>query len=177
MAPSTRKPSADRAREIEGHPSDTQEPAFGACRRLAKPCSDTGDELGKREGLRQVVGSAGLQAADLGLDIGQCGKDQHPLAGADLHEVLQDRHPVEARQQEVQHDQLVAAGLRQLHSADPVRGTVHPEPLGRQSAGDEADDPRLVVDDQDARHERNARPGRQTGTAFMTNSSCPEPER
>ena len=62
------------------------------------------------------------------------------------------------RQQEVEHDQLVASRAGQLERPDPVRGAVDLEPLGRERAGDEADDPRLVVDHQHPRHAADARP-------------------
>ena len=150
-------------REIERDATHMEQPLLRSGCRLSKPRPDPGDELRQGEGLRHVIGCAELQAAHLGLDVGQCRQDQHALAWARLHELLEQRLPVQARQQQVQHDELVLAGRRQLEAAGSVQGAVDLEPLCRERARDEADDPRLVVDDQDARHDPNARTERVIG--------------
>ncbi len=87
--------------EIQRHVSSAEELMAWTRARLSEPRPDPGDQLGEREGLREVVGGAELQAPNLGLDVGERRKDKDALVGPGLHQALEDGHPVQVRQQQV----------------------------------------------------------------------------
>jgi len=93
------------------------------------------------------------------------------LGRSGLDEALEHRLPVEARQEQIEHDELVDPGAGQVEAPAPIRRAVHVEPLGSEGAGDEADDHRFVVDHEDARHNSNAIRERATGPCFVTRPS------
>ena len=128
--------------------------------RLPEPGAHACDQLGERERLGEVVGRPELQASHLRLHIRKRRQDEDPLVGAVLHQILQNGHPVEMREQQIEDDELVTAGLGQLEGSVPIVRAVHLEPFGGERPRDEADDPRLIVDHQHPGHGRMLRPGR-----------------
>ena len=146
---------------------------MGPDARLAEPCADAGDQLGERERLREIVGGAELQASDLRLDVGERREDQDTLVGAGLHQTLQDGHPVQVRQEEVEHDQLVAS------RSSPSRGPGRPScaPSTWNPSADSARETKLTIRGSSsitstrATH-RDARWDRADCEALMTEPSC-----
>src|SRR5919202_3614757 len=106
------------------------------------------DELGDREGLRHVVVSARLEpehAVDLGVHRGQ---DQDRDVAL-LAEPPADLEPGEAREADVEDEDVVAVRPRRLERRLAVAGGVDLEAGGAERVGDSVDDRRLVVDDED----------------------------
>jgi len=123
----------------------------------AQPGPHARDQLGHGERLEQVVGGAEVEALDPGADVADGRQDQHPLSGLVRHQAAQHGHAVDARKQQVEHHQLVAALAGQLEPSLAVGGAVDDEARRRERARDQPPDPRLVVDHQYARHGRPLR--------------------
>jgi hypothetical protein len=96
------------------------------------------------------------------------------LGRSGFDEALEHRLPVQARQEQIEHDELVDAGAGQLETPAPVRRAVHAEPFGREGSGHETEDHRFVVDHEDARHTSDAIGERATKLPFVTGPSSDE---
>ena len=66
----------------------------------------------------------------------------------DAAELGEQPEPVEPRQQQVEHDELVRAFGGETQSGRPVLGTVDDEAFGFEPDAQELENPRLVLDDE-----------------------------
>jgi hypothetical protein len=123
-----------------------------AGRLLAQPAADPGQQLGQRERLGQVVGRPRLQAAHPGLDPGERGQHQDAPARVLGQQLAQHLDPGHARQHQVEHDQVVRLAAGRAQRGGTGRHVVDLVPAAAQRPAEEAADPLLVVDHQDARH-------------------------
>jgi len=71
-----------------------------------------------------------------------------------VHQALEHRDAVHAGHEEIQHDELVATGLREVEPVETVGGAVDPEPFRGERPRDEARDARFVVHHEHAGHSR-----------------------
>src|SRR5207248_5337026 len=118
------------------------------------------DELGDREGLRDVVVRACLEpedAVDLGVHRGQHQDRDVALAA----QAPADLDPREAGQADVEDEDVVARRPRRLERALAVGELVDLEACRTQRVADGVDDRLLVVDDEDTfSHAVTSRPAR-----------------
>src|SRR5438105_2990702 len=151
-----RRPAGANAasREIELEWTDPQDPFLVlAGTRGAQMHAHTGKQLVERERLRQVVACAEFEAAELRAQVGACRQDQHREARRGAGELAQHGQAVEARQEQVEDDEVVAPFARAPEPGRTVGCLVDGEALRLEPPPYEREDPRLVLDDQD-RHFR-----------------------
>ena len=147
-----RRPLADArlpARDVEDDVAAAQDVLVAEGRRAAQPDADPREQLVERERLRDVVGRAELEAAQLRLHVAARGEDHDRQLRLGALQLPQDLQPVEPRQQQVEHDEVPARPRRQVEPLAPVAGRDDRVPLGLETAGEERLDSSLVLDDQD----------------------------
>src|SRR5690242_13950351 len=108
------------------------------------------EQLVERERLREVVAGAAVEPAQLRLELAARRHDHDRQLRQPVLQLLQDREAVELRKQQVEDDQVVGAADSALDSGLPVAGPVNREAFRLEAARKERQDPRLVLDDQDA---------------------------
>src|SRR5581483_1881265 len=116
--------------------------------RAAQVHADARHELVERERLREVVVGPEVEAPQLRGQLGTCREDEHREVGPRLAYLGQQAQAVDARQQQVEDDELVRSAERELEPCRPVLGGVDHEPLGLEPQPEEIQDPRLVLDDE-----------------------------
>src|SRR5919201_5083853 len=148
------------AREVELEPAGADErrvvTRVGA---PAKLDADAREELVERERLRDVVGGAELEAAQLRRGVRARGEDHDGQVGPPARELPQHRQAVDAREQEVEYHEVVVDLLEATQRHRSVPRDVDDVTLGVEPARDERENPRLVLDDQYA-HRLQRRPYR-----------------
>src|SRR5215471_14093066 len=123
---------------------------------IVDPSPDPRDQLGDRERLRQVVHRPHLQAADLGLDVADRGKDEDTLRRIGPEDTAEHLVAIQPRQQEIQHDDRVVVTLREAQRLVAVPGNIELITVRFQGTGDETTDALLVVDYEDPAHRNPA---------------------
>jgi len=126
----------EHGRPLDGTPA-------GQC---AKPCQ----QLGEREGLRQVVVGAGVEPRDAIFDCVACREQKHRRPDPRVPQPTAGLEPADRWEHDVQHDRVV--GVSPSH---PERVLARPGDVGRvslldQSAPDTSRHLELVLDDQHA---------------------------
>src|SRR5499427_2202049 len=91
------------ALQVEAHTTDLEPSRRRRRGPIVDPSPDPRDQLGDGERLRQVVHRPHLQAADLGLDVADRGKDQDTLRGIGPEDTAEHLIAIQPRQQQVQH--------------------------------------------------------------------------
>ena len=122
----------------------------GAARRpAAQQGADPGEQLAALEGLDQVVVGAAVEAVDavLGLGAGGQHQDRHVAVGA---QAAADLDPVEARQAEVEDDQVGDEAGGDVERVDAVGGGADLVALVAQRAAQDVGDLGVVLDEEDA---------------------------
>ena len=122
----------------------------GAARRApAQQRPDPGQQLLALEGLDQVVVGAAVEAVDavLGLGAGGQHQDRHVAVGA---QPAADLDAVEARQAEVEDDQVGDEAGGDVERLDPVGRGADLVALVAQRAAQDVGDLGVVLDEQDA---------------------------
>jgi hypothetical protein len=145
VADDHRRDRLDGGRGVLARPRDP------AQRRL-----DAGDEFPHGERLGHVVVGAHREPDDAVhyVGLGREHQDGHlaqrrrvGAADGPAH-----RQPIQARQEEVQHDQVGLLALGGAKCALAIGGSEHGVAVATQDIADRADDGRIVVGDEDARH-------------------------
>ena len=125
-------------------------PAPGPARpsRAADDRADAGEQLARREGLREVVVRAELEPHHAVRLLAARGEhdDRHVGAGAQL---AADLEAVLAGQHEVQQHRVVAARERLLEPAPPVGDVHHREAVALEVLAGEVGEPAVVLDEED----------------------------
>jgi hypothetical protein len=114
---------------------DVAEAEGGFCARAwsADHGSDAGEQLGEAEGLRDVVVGAAVESFDAVGDGVARGNDDHGDVGAGLSELADEGEAVEAGQVDVEEDEVVVAGAREVEAGGAVRGDLDGITFLRQS--------------------------------------------
>jgi hypothetical protein len=102
------------------------------------------------EGLGEIVVGAGVEARHLLVPRAPRGEDQHRRGHPPLAPALQDRHPVDLGQAQVQDHRVVRLLLAEVERLLPVRGMIHRITGVRQRALKLAGDIGIVFDKQDS---------------------------
>src|SRR5439155_24483007 len=110
----------------------------------ANPCQ----ELVEREGLRQVVAGAEPEAVQLRRQVGPRRDDHDRQAWLPRLERAEHTQPVEARQEQVEDDQVAAQSFGKAEPLLAVSRSENGEAFGLESTRDEVQDPRLIFDDE-----------------------------
>src|SRR5215211_178631 len=110
---------------------------------------DPREQLIEGERLRDVVTGTEIEATQFRLEVGPCRDDHDRELGSLVVQLPQDGQPVQARQQQVEHDEVVPVAARAGKAGAAVARPVNDEPLRLQTARKEGEDSRLVLDDQD----------------------------
>jgi hypothetical protein len=116
--------------------------------RAAEDRADAREELARMEGLREVVVRAHLEPDDAVHVLAARGKHEHGDAALRA-QLAAEREPVDARQHEVEHDEVHRALLDRAHELAPVGQHRARKPFLLQVLRDERAESRVVVDDQD----------------------------
>ena len=120
-------------------------------RRAAQQRPDASVELRRRERLDHVVVRPQVQAAhDLGLVISRRGDDDRHRADAAQH--LEQLHPVEVGEAQVQHHHISGLGSHDLQRLEGVRRAPHRVAKSLQRPAEGAADPLVVLDKREQRH-------------------------
>ena len=110
---------------------------------------DPGHDLARRERLHEVVVRADREAHDP-VDLLAAGREHQHVGVGEGAEPAADLDAVEAREHHVEDDDVgVEAAGRPSRAVEPVAGALHEPALALEVAGDQLDDGRLVVDDED----------------------------
>src|ERR1051325_2188662 len=107
-------------------------------------------ELVEREGLRQVAAGAEVEAAQLRLELGAGRHDHDRQLREPVLDLPQGLEAVELREQQGPDPEVVAPAHRAVDPGLPVTGPVDRAALRLDGAREERQNPRLVLDDQDA---------------------------
>jgi len=108
-----------------------------------------GDQLVERERLGEVVARPEAEPAQLRGQVGAGRDDEHRQVGPLRVQLPQHREPVEAREQEVEDDRVAVSCQRPAQAFRAVPCALDAEALGLETSGQEREDARLVLDDQD----------------------------
>ncbi len=112
---------------------------------------DTGNQLGQREGLDQIVVGTGLQPLDaVRQRIAGGEHDDRRIAPGIVAQALAHLQPVDARQHQVQHDQVVVLGGGQVQTAEAILRAVDHVALELKVVQHVGENVTVVFDDQDA---------------------------
>ena len=109
---------------------------------------DPGHDLARREGLHEVVVRAHREAHDP-VDLLAAGREHQHVGVGEGAQPPADLDAVEARQHDVEDDDVGVEAAGGLEGGDPVAGALDDPALALEVAGDQLHDGRLVVDDQD----------------------------
>jgi hypothetical protein len=107
-------------------------------------------ELVEGERLRQVVVGAGLQPAHAVLDRVERGQDEHVHVLAGGTQAAQDLEPLDARQHEIQHHDVVGSAARHPQADLAIGRGVDLVARSRQQLPQRLDHLGRVLDEQDA---------------------------
>ena len=133
---------------------------FGASEHRADP----GDQLPRAERLGHVVVGAELEADERVRLVAARG-EHHDRDRRGRPQPTRDVEPVEARQPEVEDDEVGMVPSRGLEGGRTVAGDEHLEARPLEVVADELHDLGLVVDDQDRAHGGIVRAGPEAGPA------------
>src|SRR5438874_5791240 len=142
-------------RQIERHRPRPDDVAVVSRPGLSQLDADTCDQLVEGKRLAEVVGCAEPEAAQLRRQIRASRDDHDRELGTRAVQLVQDAQPVEAGQEQVQQHEVVAVAARAFQPLAAVPGGVHGEPFGLEPSREEAEDPRFVLDHQDAHASAN----------------------
>ena len=137
------------AREVEDDGTGAQRVLVPERRGAAQLDANPGEQLVEGERLRQVVGGAELEPAQLRLQVGAGGEDDHRQMRPRLMQLAQHLQAGEARQEQVQHDEIPAPRRRQLEPVPTVVRGHDGVTLCFESTREKCLDPRLVLDHKD----------------------------
>src|SRR4249920_882446 len=124
--------------------------------RASELSPDTREKLVERERLRDVVTGAEPETTELCLQVGSGGDDHDRELGPLALKLAQHGKPIALRQQEVQDDKVVVPSNGLLDAGSAVARAVNAEAFCFKATREKGQDPRLVLDDQDA-HKSPAR--------------------
>src|SRR6266508_1326391 len=135
---------------VQGERAGPQDVAAVVASRPTELNADARDELVKGEWLREVVACAKPETAQLGLQV-RAGRHNHDgQPGPPALDLPKHTEAVNARQEQVEDDEIAWVVECPFQSLGPVCGGAHQETLGLQAPCEERQNPRLVLDDEDA---------------------------
>ena len=111
--------------------------------------ADPRDQLVERERLGEVVVRTELEPAQLRREIGARGEDHDGQLGPALSQLSQHRQPVDAREQEVEDDEVVRCAACPVDCLGAVSRPVDSESFRLETSHEERKDTRLILHDQD----------------------------
>src|SRR5712691_10082069 len=129
--------------EVEHEDPGVHDARLPGVRRPPELRADSGDQLVERERLRQVVARAERESPQLGAQVRARREDDDGDLGSPGAQLAQDAEAVEAGEEEVEHDEVVAAGDRPRQAIASVPRDVDRETLRLDPAGDEGEDSQL----------------------------------
>ncbi len=133
---------------VEGVLADAQDRVEAVLRpALERP--DAGQELDEAEGLREVVVGAGVEPLDARLHLapGREHQDRRPVPLGP--QAAQELEAVEAREHDVEDDEVVGPARGPLEPVRPGLRDVDPVALGLEATLDEPGDLGVALDDED----------------------------
>src|SRR5215471_8359703 len=142
------------ALQVEAHTTDLKPSRRRRRGPIVDPAPDPRDQLSDRERLRQVVHRPHLQAADLGLDVADRGKDQDTLRRIRPEDTAEHLVAVQPGQQEIQHDDRIVLALHKAQCFVAVHGRLDLKTVRLEGTGNEATDALLVVHYKDLTHRK-----------------------
>ena len=107
-----------------------------------------GQQFGEREGFRQVIVAAALQAEHAVVEGGAGAEDQHRRGDFLLAQEPQQGQAVELGQVEVEHRGVVRDGFRQVQPRLAVAGVIDGKAVLLQPVDDERGDLGIIFDDE-----------------------------
>src|SRR5439155_18652970 len=117
--------------------------------RLTQLDANARDQLVEREWFAQVVRRAEPETAQLRWEVGPSRDDHDGEVGKRGVEFAQDAESVQAREEQVEEDEIVGVAARALEAFGAVTCSVDGEAFGLEPSREEPEDPRFVLDDKD----------------------------
>src|SRR5579883_2034506 len=134
--------------QVELQVRDPQHRRLGGARAAPQQRLDAREELGEREGLREIVVAARLEAADAVIDRAKRTQNQYRSGEARAPQLLDDGQTVDVRQHPVGDDQVEFAGERAGEPLTAVRGVIDRITALAQSLHEDPRGLGIVLDEQ-----------------------------